>query len=257
MTDSAANPGPPIDRAAPARRPDRRAVMYQKWRSLLFLHWAFPPEAIRPMLPTGLDLDVFAGEAYVGLVPFTMNGIRPVGLPAVPWLSSFHETNVRTYVHAGGRDPGVWFFSLDAANPLAVALARAWFHLPYYHARMSLVSGPDGRVSYRSRRVGKGPARAASSVDCRVPAVGAAPAVPGTLDHFLLERYLLYTTYHGRTMCGQVHHTPYPVQVAEVIALEETLLAASGLERPPLAPLAHFAAGVDVEIFPLERSAHF
>src|SRR4051812_24259993 len=108
----------PIDRLAPGRCPDRQPVMYQKWRSLLFLHWALPPEAVRPLLPAGLDLDVYQGSAYVGLVPFTMRGVRPVGLPAVPWLSNFHETNVRTYVHAGGRDPGVWFFSLDAANPV-------------------------------------------------------------------------------------------------------------------------------------------
>ena len=137
-------PGSPIDRVAPTIRPDRRVVMFQKWRTLLFLHWELPPELLAACLPRGLELDLHEGKAYVGLVPFTMRGIRPVGLTSVPWLSSFHETNVRTYVHVNGRDPGVWFFSLDAANPVGVALARALFHLPYYYARMSLTRAADG-----------------------------------------------------------------------------------------------------------------
>src|SRR3954453_2487739 len=127
-----------IDRITPTRRPGIRAVMRQSWRDLLFVHWACDPDAIRALIPEGLELHVLEGRAYVGLVPFTMTGVRPVGLPSVPWLSSFHETNVRTYVHRGGRDPGVWFFSLDAANPIAVRLARKLFHLPYHDARMFL-----------------------------------------------------------------------------------------------------------------------
>ena len=128
----------PIDRLAPTRRPRRHAVMRQGWRELLFLHWALPPMSIRPLIPDELELDLFEGMAYVGLVAFTMTGVRPVGLPAIPGLSNFHETNVRTYVHLGGRDPGVWFFSLDAANSVAVRLARGLFHLPYHKSQMFL-----------------------------------------------------------------------------------------------------------------------
>jgi uncharacterized protein YqjF (DUF2071 family) len=233
--------------------------MYQKWRSLLFLHWAFPPEEVRGLLPrgVGLELDTFGGRAYVGLVPFTMRGVRPAYLPAVPWLSRFHETNVRTYVHRGGRDPGVWFFSLDAANPVAVALARGLFHLPYFHARMGLESRPDSdtqgsprdRISYRSTRLTAPPATCA--VDCRVTPGAPARAAVGTLDHFLIERYLLYAVHHGRLYFGQVHHIPYPLQAAEILACEETLLAAAGVARPDQAPLVHFSGGVDVEIFSL------
>ena len=246
---------PAIDRLAPTRRPDRRAVMYQSWRSLLFLHWAFPPGSVRALLPPGLDLDLFEGRAYVGLVPFTMRDVRPSGWPAVPWLSSFHETNLRTYVHVGGRDPGVYFFSLEAANPVAVALARSLFHLPYHHARMTLRRGPDGAAAYAyayayaSERLRPGPLPAATDVACS-PRGSPAPVAAGTLDHFLIERYLLYTPHRGRLLRGQVHHAAYPVQGAEVHRFEESLTAANGLDRPPGPPLAHFSPGVDVEIFP-------
>src|SRR3954468_5466406 len=151
---SPSSPVAPIDRLAPAVRPARWAVMQQDWHHLLFLHWTVDPGAIRRLVPDGLDLDLFEDRAYVGLVPFTMSGVRPVGLPAVRGLSDSHETNVRTYVHRAGRDPGVWFFSLDAASALAVALARRFFHLPYYHARMRLAhEACSGTISYESRRL--------------------------------------------------------------------------------------------------------
>src|SRR4051794_36864353 len=103
----------PIDRIAPTVRPDRRPVMRQNWHHLLFLHWALPPDQVRALVPESLDLDLYEGQAYVGLVPFTMTGVRPVWSPPIAPISNFHETNVRTYVHVEGRNPGVWFFSLD------------------------------------------------------------------------------------------------------------------------------------------------
>src|SRR5215213_9215217 len=116
-------PPPPlgdgIDRVAPTRRPPRHPVMYQVWSHLLFLHWAVPVAALRPLVPPGLEIDTFDGRAYVGLIPFTMTGVRPAGIPAIPGFSDAHEVNVRTYVHRDGRDPGVWFFSLDANHLLA------------------------------------------------------------------------------------------------------------------------------------------
>src|SRR5262249_20910303 len=117
----------------------------QHWRQMLFLHWPVRPDELRPLVPPQLDLDLFEETAYVGLIPFTMRGIRPILAPAIPGLSRFHETNVRTYVHRGGCDPGVWFFSLDAAHRLAVWAARSWFALPYYHARMFLEREPAAR----------------------------------------------------------------------------------------------------------------
>lgn len=246
----------PIDRIAPTIRPSRRAVMRQDWSLLLFLHWEIPAEQLRPLVPAGLELDLYQGKAFVGLIPFTMSGVRPVGVPPIPFFSRFHETNVRTYVHVAGRDPGVWFFSLDAANPLAVILARAWYHLPYHHARMSVTrdspgSGTaPGAISYSSDRLRPGPRPASCAVRC-VPKGPVAPAESGTLEHFLAERYLLYAAHRGRLFRGQVHHTPYPLQAADVTALDESLLAAAGILRPDVPPIAHFSQGVRVEVFPL------
>lgn len=254
-------PDPVIDRVAPTRRPDRHPLMYQKWRSLLFLHWEVPAGPLQAVLPPGLELDTFEGRAYVSLLPFTMHGIRPVYLPAVPGLSQSHETNLRTYVHVGGRDPGIWFFSLDANNLPAVVLARTLFRLPYYHARMRLTSGltldpngnPSGSIVYDSERLHAGPTPATHHIEARVPPGTPAPAAVGTLDHFLIERYLLYCIYRDQLYRGQVHHRSYPVQTAEILACEETILAAAGISRPASEPLVHFSGGVDVEIFSPDR----
>jgi len=245
-----------IDRSSLTQRPLRRHVMYQEWRHLTFLHWEVPVELLRPLVPRALELDLYQGRAFIGLVPFTMCGVRPIGVPSIPLFSRFHETNVRTYVHFQGRDPGVWFFSLDAANPLAVVLARAWYRLPYFHARMSLIrsgfqtEGSGEVVTYSSRRLRSGSSPAECRVSCR-PGGPIAPAEPGTLEHFLAERYLLYTEYRGRLLSGRVFHTPYPLQSAEVLDLEETLLSVAGLPRPDHAPLAHFSPGVRVRVYPL------
>ena len=154
-----------IDRIGPTREPPRWPVMRQKWRELLFVHWPVRPEELRPLVPPQLDLDLFDGMAYIGLVPFTMTGVRPVGLPPVRGLSSFHETNVRTYVHRARSDPGVWFFSLDAANRIAVSLARTLYHLPYYHARMFLEREAASRPTTR----GRSSTQASAVVPIRVP----------------------------------------------------------------------------------------
>jgi uncharacterized protein len=133
---------PAIDRLAPSVRPSERAVMWQKWWDLLFVHWPIAPEALRPLVPPQLELDLFDGNAYVGLIPISMTGVRPVGLPAVAGVWSFHESNVRTYVRLRDRDPGVWFFNLEAASTIAVRLARWLFYLPYHYAHMLLEHEP-------------------------------------------------------------------------------------------------------------------
>jgi uncharacterized protein YqjF (DUF2071 family) len=235
-----------MDRLTPTRRPPGLSVMHQKWRDLLFLHWELPADAIRPTLPAGLELDTFAGRAFVGLVGFTMKGIRPAFVPPLPWLSSSHETNLRTYVHRDGV-PGVWFYSLDASRLAAVLGARATYRLPYYWARMRLHRG-GGRYRYVSSRRWPGP-RGAGHDLTGAPRGAAAPAPPGTLEHFLVERYVLFTRGPRGLRRAQVHHAPYPLQPAEASVARESLLAAAGLDRPAAAPLAHFATGVEVEVF--------
>jgi uncharacterized protein YqjF (DUF2071 family) len=240
--------GPTDDERLRAREaPEERPVMRQIWRHLGFLHWPIDAAAVARQLPRGLEVDTFEGVAYLGLVPFTIPLSRTprLGLPVTP---AFHEVNLRTYVHRGGRDPGVWFFSLDAASRLAVAGARTAYHLPYFHARMSLEVTGDATVTYRSRRLGD-PA-AAELEAAYAPAGPAAPAAPGTREFFLAERYLLYAWNGRRLSSARVHHLPYPLQPAAVSDLRETLARAAGL--PPLAappPLAHYAQEVDVRIY--------
>lgn len=251
---------PAIDRIEPTREPRAWPVMRQSWRNLLFLHWPLPPEVLRPLVPPHLELDLFDGTAYVGLVPFLMTGVRPVGLPPVRGLSRFPETNVRTYVHHRGRDPGVWFFSLDAANPVAVALARRLYHLPYYRARMFLEpecgaspDGSSGPILYAGTRRHPGWNGSASYLVRAQPTGAVAPARPGTLEHFLVERYILYAVANDRLYQGRVHHQPYPLQPAKLLALDESLVAAAGIRRPDTLPLILFASGVDVKVYVIRR----
>lgn len=249
-----------IDRIAPTRRPvGERVVMRQTWAELLFLHWPVPPETLAPLIPPGLTLDTFDdGRAYVGLVPFTMTGVRPVWAPPVRGLSDFHETNVRTYVHHEGRDPGVWFFSLDAANAVAVRIARALWKLPYHFARMRLAQSDNGRICCQSERLWPGPFPGVCRAEY-TPTGMPARARPGTLEHFLAERYILYARSRtGRLLQGRVHHAPYPLQTATLHALAETLVAAAGVALPHLIerpPLVHYAREVNVEVFGLGRLA--
>ena len=243
-----------IDRLAPAARPSGKPAGFQTWRDLAFLHWRVSPEAVRRTLPDGLEVDTFGGAAWVGLVPFLMTGVRTAGLGAVPGVSTFRETNVRTYVTRrnadGVREPGVYFYSLDASKLPAVLAARSVWKLPYYWAAMTLRRDGD-RVRYTSRRRWPGPRAAAS--DLTVTATGpAAPAAPGTLEHFLAERYLLFTPARGRILRGQVHHTPYPLRAARVEELRDGLTTAAGFNfagRPP--DHVCFSDGVDVTIHPL------
>ncbi len=227
-----------------------RVVMHQRWSHLTFLHWEVEASLIQALLPTGLTVDTFDGKAYVGLVPFTMSGIRPVGVPAFPRISAFHETNVRTYVHREGREPGVWFFSLEAANRVAVTIARRWFGLPYHFAKMSLAVEGD-EVYYQSARCAGG-----AGDNVRIRHQGDfLPTEPRSLDAFLIERYLLYSMHRGQLKTGQVAHPPYEVSTAEVLDFKDDLVAAAGIVVPGSPTLAHYSPGVSVRVFGLQALA--
>jgi len=241
-----------LTRLEARRRPGDPAVMYQRWRDLLFLHWRVDPETIRATLPPGLHVDLHEGAAYLGLVPFEMRGVRPRFLPPVPGLSRFPEMNVRTYVHDDAGRPGVWFYSLEADQAIAVAIARRFFHLPYLRAAMSL-SRESGRIRYRCRRRGAEPA--GTSHFTYGGDGQRLVADPGTLAFFLVERYVLFAHDEraGRLHAGRVHHAPYELEGAESPEFDTLALRQAGFDvgdRPPDHVL--FSPGVDVEVFPLE-----
>ena len=227
--------------------------MAQQWGDLLFAHWRYPAEAIQATLPPGLFVDTHDGHAYLGVVPFAMRRVRPRGLPAVPGLSNFLELNLRTYVYDRAGVPGVWFYSLDANQWLAVEIARRLFHLPYEHARMALQRTPDGETHVRSQRTRS--RRDAVTTTLTYAAVGAPhQAALGTLEFFLADRYRLYAWSPTGLMRGAVAHPPYPLAAAALSAVDETLLALNGFSptgRPPDHVVA--SAGVSVDIFPLRH----
>jgi hypothetical protein len=229
--------------------------MTQQWHDLLFAHWPIPVATLRALVPPTLDLDTFDGAAWIGVVPFRMAGVRPRLAPAVPWLSAFPELNVRTYVKArppAPPRPGVFFFSLEAANPLAVIIARRWFKLPYFHAQMQLAD-TGSQFAYRSRRTHRA-APAADFVGAYWPVGPSFTAQSGTLEHWFTERYSLYTADgRGRTLIGEIHHLPWPLQPAEADIQVNTMTAASGITLPDTPPLLHFAHHLNVLIWPLRR----
>jgi uncharacterized protein YqjF (DUF2071 family) len=223
-------------------------VMVQSWHDLLFAHWPVAPGQIRRVVPAELPIDTFGGAAWVGVVPFWMSNVRPRGVPRLPGLSRFPELNVRTYVSAGGK-PGVYFFSLDAARLLAVMAARAFYHLPYFHARISVEAEGD-QVNYESRRVN-------GNASLRAHYAPVSPIEyprPGTLEHWLTERYCLYTVVRGKVFRGEIHHGQWPLQNASAEFEFNSMAASAGIELPPAKPLLHFSRRQDVLIWPLRAA---
>jgi uncharacterized protein len=228
-------------------------MMKQSWHELLFAHWPLKLSTLRSLIPQPLTLDTFAGECWIGVVPFYMTQVSPRGIPAAPWLSRFPELNVRTYVTVNDK-PGVYFFSLDAGNPIAVAIARTLFHLPYFNASMSHQRTGD-TINYRSRRTHKG-ATQADFVARYGPIAAPFHAQPGTLEHFLVERYCLYTVVKqygiDKIYRGEIHHAPWPLQVAEFESTHNTMALAAGIQLPDTTPLLHYGQLQEVLIWPLE-----
>lgn len=212
--------------------------MYQSWERISFLHWPADPARLQARLPAGLVVDPFDDRGWLGLTPFHLTGLRLRGLPPLPGLSSFPETNLRTYVR-GPAGPGVWFFSLDAASAAAVLAARIAYGLPYHRATMSVRT--DGHhVRYASRRAG-----AASNITVDV---GEPLTAPDDLARFLTERYRLYSRLRGRLAFAPVEHRPWPLHRATLVSLEETLRAAAGLPDDRARPLVHYSPGVRVRV---------
>jgi uncharacterized protein YqjF (DUF2071 family) len=214
-------------------------IMRQTWLDLLFAHWRVPEAALRRVVPAAIPIDTFDGSAWLAVTPFEVTGLRPRALPPLP---RFPELNVRTYTTIGGRG-GIWFLSLDAANALAVAGARASYRLPYRRARMA-IDRRGGEIAYRSRW------NAAALRATYAPAGPAALARPGSLEHFLTERYSLYTLdRRGRLRRADIAHPPWPLQPAHAELAENTMTAPFGIELTG-EPLLHYAARQDVRVWP-------
>lgn len=247
-------PAPPSDdaRLAQRQRPSRKPVGHQRWSDLLFLHWVVPRESLQDTLPPGLHVDTFEGRAFVGVVPFFMKRIRPRLLPPLPGVSWFLELNVRTYVFDDRGRPGVWFYSLDCNQPLAVSVAQRFFSLPYHHAVMR-AERADSVITYECRRERTWE----TSKFVWSPGGSSAEAIPGSLEFFLIERYLLFTVNTHRQLCtGRVHHAPYRVHQPVLKQWSAIPAAQSGFDVKGEAVSILGAEPVDVEIFALERADH-
>ena len=240
-----------VDRLSVLRRPSGWPIMYQSWDKLLFLHWSLPSELLRPLIPVRLTIDTFGGAAWVSITPFTMWGVRPVFLPALPLLSESHELNVRTYVHLDGV-PGIWFFSLDASNTIAALGARLIFHLPYFNARMSLEQR-ERTIYFTSTRTHPQAApaefEAVWTVGKRLPR-----SAPGSLEFFLTERYCLYSARGDALYRARIFHRPWPLHVAHLASFRSTMIEAQGFPSPMGDPLLHQQGEpLRVRVWPLSR----
>ena len=232
--------------------PSRPWIMAQSWHDLLFAHWPIDAAVLRPRIPAKLQIDTFDGKAWLGIVPFSMTGVRLRGMPALPRLSAFPELNVRTYVTGEGK-PGVWFFSLDAGNPLAVIAARISFHLPYFNARMAC-HVENGWMHYRSDRTHRN--APAASLCGRYVANGPTHTPrPGSLEHFLTERYCLYSASGAKVYRGEIHHPAWALQPAEAQFERNTMAEASGFVLPEVPPLLHFSRRQDMVAWAPQRIA--
>ena len=226
--------------------PVRWPVMYQTWSWITFLHWSYPPAVVQRLLPGSLEVQTFQGRAWVGLTPFFLQDLRTPISPALPWFTSFPETNVRTYVHGPDGREGLWFFSLDAARLEPVLAARSTYALPYMWSRMA-VERDGSTVRYRSHRRWPGSLPAVSRITV---AVGEPlePQALGEFDHYLTARWQLYTTFGPLLARSNVEHERWPLFRANVRDLEQSLLAAAGLPAPNGDPVVHWSPGVRTRI---------
>jgi uncharacterized protein YqjF (DUF2071 family) len=217
-----------------------RPVILQNWRQLTFLHWRYPADVLQARVPKGLEIETFDGSAWLAIVPFYLCGLRRPRVPALPWISGFAETNLRTYVRGPDGKSAVWFFSLDAERLAAVAGARLTYGLPYMWSRMRLAAS-GSRVLYQSAR--RWPDRLGRT-EIEIERGKSLEADP--LEEFLTARFGLYSVLRGRLAYAPVEHPPWPLESARAVRLSETLTETAGLPKPDGPPLAHFSPGVDV-----------
>jgi len=232
---------------AARERPNRRAILTQKWDNLFFFHWKYSAIEIQKHLPSGLFVDTFNGEAFLSIIGFQMSAIRLCGLPAVPLLSNLNELNVRTYVRTANGKPGIYFFSLDCDHWLAVKIAQSAFGLNYRHAELN-IRAEGNRIELSCLRAQE--TEAANYI--YEPHGKTTIATPGTIEFFLLERYTFFSERKKRLWAGQVYHPPYAFTSASVSEWSEAPFQWNQLLPTQSAPcLVHACRGVAIEAFPL------
>lgn len=230
--------------------PSQKWIMRQGWHELLFVHWPVPVETVRPWVPAELEIDTFDGHAWVAVCSLLMDGIYVRGLPFISLFATFPEINVRTYVTYRGR-PGVYFLSLDASNWLALTLARPWYHLNYYYANISVQKEEKYSV-YRSIRKDRKTASAAFYAKY-ISTSDVYYAEKDTLDHWLMERYCLYSfDSRNNIYCAEVHHRPWPLQKADVEIRENTMTEEFHI-RLDRKPVIHYSKGVDSQVWNITK----
>jgi uncharacterized protein len=241
-----------IDEHRPWPVPHRPWIMAQTWKNLLFAHWPIAPEALRDVMPPQLPLDTFDGVAWIAVTPFAVRNMRVRLTFPLPLISAFPEINVRTYVTLDEK-PGIYFFSLDAASRPAVATARRFYRLPYFKAAMSIQAHND-TVQFRSERTGPEPDALPAAFHADYRACDQAfQASPGTLEHWLTERYCLYTLdQHQRVHRGEIHHPPWPLQPAQASIELNTMGRQIDIALAE-EPLLHYAKRQDVVFWALEH----
>ena len=230
-------------------------IMRQTWNDLLFAHWSLGPSELRPLVPRELELDLFDGKVWVAVTPFHMTDVAFRGAPPVPGLSAFAELNVRTYVTYRG-EPGVYFFSLDAFNPPAVWGARLAYHLPYFYARMWFETKNQGKYGTKEVKYSSIRFRAphAEFKGAYRPTSAASESKPGSVEHFLTERYRLYAVHQGSVYAADIHHVAWRLQTAEAEIVRNSMATAAGIALPRSKPLLHFSKRMDVLVWPIRRT---
>ena len=239
-----------VDRETIRQRPDGLPLMEHHWGKLLFMHWPISAERLRPLIPPQLAIDTFDGEAWIGVTPFTMWDVRLSFTPPVPYLSDFHELNVRTYVLRDGV-PGVWFFSLNTNSSMTVFGARTFYFLPYFNARIDLRQEGDTIHYDLERTDAQRPAafKASWEIGRELP-----ESEPGTLEFFLTERYCLYSASGESIYRARIHHPPWPLRQAKLISHTSDIAESDYLPMPKGKPLVHYAEALAVYVWPPEKT---
>lgn len=231
----------------PYPMPQQPWIVRQDWIDLCFCHWEMEPQVLQKLLPNSLEIDTFEGKAYIGIVPFRMDKVRFRFVPSVPYISSFPELNIRTYVRFGEKH-GVFFFSLDAHSQIAVWFGRRFFHVPYHYAHMQNISVENG-WTYISKRISSSNSNDAPALfeATQIPDGDTYYATEGSLLHFLTERYCFFSHRpDGKLICSDVHHAPWPIKNSNIEIVHNSLLQKFGIQNPQKPDLVHASSGVPI-----------